>query len=224
MELRSWMQERFGGTGQTLLSDEVYSDKEIRKDITKLEHKLKKLENEMDDHSRKYKKLLQEGSDVGELKRKKYAQKAKFEKKKYAIKKKKYRANSVKLGTILSIQGMRDIMEVQNEDDIGIDDAMQDADAQEIQGQIMERMASFGIEMEDMQEIQEALDIPIMDDELDMDVGEEEEIMENLAASEMSEDEVDVEMEAQVSVGGEDVDMGDMEVDLDDIEDDDLGI
>jgi len=115
-------------------------------------------------------------------------------------------------------------MEVQNEDDIGIDDAMQDADAQEIQGQIMERMATFGIEMEDMQEIQEALDIPIMDDELDMDVGEEEEIMENLAASEMSEEEVDVEMEAQVSVGGEDIDVEDMEVDIDDIEDEELGI
>ena len=227
MQLRNWLQERFGGTGQTLLDDDVYGDKEIRKDITKLEHKLKKLENEMDNHGRKYKKLLKEGSDVGQLKRKKYAQKAKFEKKKYAIKKKKYRANSVKLGTILSIQGMRDIMELQNEENIGIDDAMEDADAQEIQGEIMERMATFGIEMEDMKEIQEAMDIPIMDDELEMDVGEEEQIMEDLAASEISEEQVDVEMEAEVSVGGDDMEIDDIdmdEVDLDDIDDQDMGI
>lgn len=222
MELRNWLQERFGGTGKTLLDDDVYSDKEIRKDITKLEHKLKKLEKEMDSHSRKYKKLLQEGAEVGELKRKKYAQKAKFEKKKYAIKKKKYRANSVKLGTILSIQGMRDIMEIQDQEEIGIDDAMHDADAQEIQSEIMERMAAFGIEMEDMQEIQEALDIPIMEQELDMDVGEEERKMEELAASEISEEQVDMEMEAEVSLGDDEMDLD--EVDLDEIEEQELGM
>jgi hypothetical protein len=222
MELRNWLQERFGGTGKTLLDDDVYSDKEIRKDITKLEHKLKKLEKEMDSHGRKYKKLLKEGAEVGELKRKKYAQKAKFEKKKYAIKKKKYRANSVKLGTILSIQGMRDIMEIQDQEEIGIDDAMHDADAQEIQSEIMERMAAFGIEMEDMQEIQEALDIPIMEQELDMDVGEEERKMEELAASEISEEQVDIEMEAEVSISDDEMDLD--EVDLDEIEEQELGM
>jgi len=222
MELRSWLQDRYGGTGESLLDESVYSDKDLRMDISKLEHKLKKLEKEMDNHSQKYKKLLQEGANVGELKRKKYAQKAKFEKKKYAIKKKKYRASSVKLGTILSIQGMRDIMEVQDEEGIVLDDAISDVDAQEIQGEIMERMAAFGIEMEDMQEIQEALDIPIMDDEMNMDVGEEEAIMQDLAASEISEEEVDVEMESDSSLtdgtGIDDgMDLDDVEVDLDDI-------
>ncbi len=42
MELRNWVQDRFGGTGQTLLDEDVYSHTDIRKDITKLEHKLKK--------------------------------------------------------------------------------------------------------------------------------------------------------------------------------------
>jgi len=223
MELRDWIHERFGGAGKTLLDEEVYSDTEIRKDITKLEHKLKKLEGEMDDHSRKYRKLLKEGAQVGDLKRKKYAQKAKFEKKKYAIKKKKYRATSVKLGTILSIKGMRDIMDIQDEPDIGIDEAMRDADAQEIQNEIMERMATFGIEMEDMQEIQEALDIPIMEDQLEMDVGEEEQIMEDLAASEISAEQVDVEMEAEAEVSlGDEMDFD--EVDLNEIDDEEVGI
>ena len=200
MELRNWVQERFGGTGDSLLDESVYSDTELRKDISKLEHRSKKLEQEMDKHRRKYKKLLEEGAQQGELKRKKYAQKAKFEKKKYAIKKKKYRANNVKLGTVLSIQGMRDVMAIHEEEDIAIDEAMSDADAQEIQSEIMDRMAAFGLEMEDMQEIQEALDIPMMEDNLEMDVGEEEQLMEEIAASEVSADQVDIEAEAAVSV------------------------
>jgi hypothetical protein len=200
MELRNWVQDRFGGTDETLLDESVYSDTDLRKDISKLEHRAKKLEKEMDKHHRKYRKLLEEGAQHSELKRKKYAQKAKFEKKKYAIKKKKYRANSVKLGTILSIQGMREIVDLHDQEDIAIDDAMEDADAQELQSEIMERMAAFGVEMEDMQQIQEALDIPIMEDEMDMDVSEEEEVMEELAASEMSADEVDIEAEASAKV------------------------
>ncbi|OVE82830.1 hypothetical protein [Natronolimnobius baerhuensis] len=218
MELRNWVQDRFGGTGQTLLDEDVYSHTDIRKDITKLEHKLKKLENEMDQHSRTYKKLLKEGAEVSDLKRKKYAQKAKFEKKKYAIKKKKYRANSVKLGTILSIQGMREIMEVQNEDDIALDNAMDDADAQEIQSEIMERMAAFGIEMEDMEEIQEALDIPIMEDDIAMDVSEEEQLMQEMAASEISEEQVDIEMEAEVSADTSDDAAIEDDLDLEEVE------
>jgi len=215
MELRNWVNERFGGSGETLLDEDVYSDKELRKDISKLEHRSKKLEQEMDKHRRKYRKLLEEGADAGELQRKKFAQKAKFEKKKYAIKKKKYRANNVKLGTVLSIQGMRDIMDLHDSEDIALDDAMQDADAQEIQSEIMERMAAFGIELEDMQEIQDALDIPMMEESVEMDVGEEEQIMEELAASEMSAQQVDIEAESELGVE-EDVSIeGGIEDDLD---------
>ncbi|MFB6151295.1 MAG: hypothetical protein ABEJ40_05760 [Haloarculaceae archaeon] len=218
MELRNWVQERFNGTGESLLEESVYSDTELRKDISKLEHRSKKLEQEMDKHRRKYRKLLQEGAQEGELQRKKYAQKAKFEKKKYAIKKKKYRANNVKLGTVLSIQGMRDIMDLHDDEDIAIDEAMSDANAQEIQSEIMERMASFGIEMEDMQEIQDALDVPIMDDQLEMEVGEEEEVMEQIATSEMSAEEVDIEAESEVSIEegidiDDDIDTGEVSID-----------
>jgi hypothetical protein len=199
MELRNWVQERFGGTGDNLLDESVYSNKELRKDISKLEHRGKKLEQEMDKHRRKYKELLQEGANHGELKRKKYAQKAKFEKKKYAIKKKKYRANSVKLGTVLSVQGMRDIMDLHEEEDITLEQVMDDADAQEIQSEIMERMAQFGVEMEDLQEIQDALDIPMMEDELEMNTGEEEQVMEQIAAQEVSAEQVDIEAESAVA-------------------------
>jgi len=215
VEIRGWLSERTGGTGENLLDESKYSDKEMRKDISKLEHRSKKLEKEMDKHRQKYKKLLKEGADHGPMKRKKYAQKAKFEKKKYAIKKKKFRATSVKLGTVLSIQGMREVMDLHEEEDIAIDEAMEDADAQEIQSEIMERMAAFGVEMEDMQEIQEALDIPMMEDNLQMDVSEEEQVMEEMAASNMSAEEVDIEAEANIDAGvGDDMDV-DIEDDID---------
>jgi|GEM_PF-1871868 len=224
MELRNWVRERYNGTGESLLDESVYSDKELRKDISKLEHSSKKLEQEMDKHRRKYRKLLEEGAQSSDLERKKFAQKAKFEKKKYAIKKKKFRSNNVKLGTALSIQGMREVMDLHDSEDIALDEAMSDADAQEIQSEIMERMAAFGIEMEDMQEIQDALDIPMMDDNLDMDVSEEEQVMEEIAASGMSANQVDIEAESQTTVE-ESVDIeADIEddIDMDEVSVDDI--
>jgi hypothetical protein len=224
MELRNWVSEQFGGTGENLLDESVYSETELRKDISKLEHRGKKLEKEMEEHRQKYERLLEEGAQQDQLARKKYAQKAKFEKKKYAIKKKKYRANSVKLGTVLSIQGMRDIVALHDDEDITLEKVMEDTDAQEIQSEVMERMAAFGVEMEDLQEIQDALDIPIMDDELDMDVGEEEQIMEQLAASEVSTEQIDIEAETNVDVGERidiDQDIED-EIDMEEVSLDDI--
>jgi hypothetical protein len=218
MELRDWVQNRFGGTGETLLDESMYSNKELRKDVMKLEHALKKLENEMDKHGRKYKQILKEGSDASELERKKFAQKAKFEKKKYAVKKKKHRARSIKLGTLLSIQGMREIVEMQdnqNSQDLAIDDVLEDADAQEVQGEIMDQMASFNLEMEDLQEIQGALDVPIMDQELEMDHSEEEQIMSDMAASDISNEEVDIDSDLEAESEGIDIESGSLDEEID---------
>lgn len=211
-QLRDWVKERFGGTGQTLLDESVYGDQELRTDLRKLEINLEKLENDMDKHGRRYKRLLQEGANASELERKKFAQKAKFEKKKYAIKKKKYRADSVKYGTLLSIQGMREIADLHDDEVLEFDTVLEDADAQAIQHEIVERMAMFGVEMEDLQEIQQALDIPIMDDELELDVGEEEEIMRQLEREEISTDEVDIAAEPDLGEPS-DIDVSDVEID-----------
>jgi hypothetical protein len=216
MELRNWVQTKFGGTdGNALLDESQYGSTALRKDITKLEHSLKQQEKEMDEHHRKYKELLKEGANASELERKKYAQKAKFEKKKYSIKKKKYRASSIKYGTLLSVQGMREIMDLQDTEDLAIDEQLDDADVSELQGQIMERMAAFGVEMEDMQEIQDALDVPLMDDDLATDTSEEEEIMEQMAASDISAEQVDIDAETDVDLGDtdleEDLDVGEID-------------
>lgn len=224
MQLRDWVHDRFGGTGENLLDESVYATEELRKDIAKLEHRMGKLEDEMDDHGETYKRILQQGAQASELERKKYATKAKFEKKKYTVKKKRYRASSVKLGTLLSIQGAREIVAMQDAEnsDLAFDDVMESADAQALQADIMEQMAAFGVEMEDIEEIQNALDIPIMDSSFGQETSEEEELMASMAASEVSEEQIDIEEEVDVET--DDIDVADDEFDdLDGIEDE-LGV
>ena len=218
MELRDWVQDRFGAADETLLQESVYSTRELRKDKAKLEQILKQLENDMQTHGKKYKQLLQKGAEADDMSRSQYAQKAKFEKKKYEIKKKKHKANTIKLGTIISIEGMREILEMQDGEDMKIDDLMSnDINAQEVQSQIMDQMAEFGLELEDMQQIQDALDVPIMDDDLETGASEEMELMEEMAAGDLAEEHIDV--EAELDDSADDVEIGSM-----DIEDDGLNI
>jgi len=218
MELRDWVQDRFGAADETLLQESVYSTRELRKDKAKLEQNLKQLENDMQTHGKKYKQLLQKGAEADDMSRSQYAQKAKFEKKKYEIKKKKHKANTIKLGTIISIEGMREILEMQDGEDMKIDDLMSnDINAQEVQSQIMDQMAEFGLELEDMQQIQDALDVPIMDDDLETGASEEMELMEEMAAGDLAEEHIDV--EAELDDSADDVEIGSM-----DIEDDGLNI
>lgn len=218
MELRDWVQDRFGAADETLLQESVYSTRELRKDKAKLEQNLKQLENDMQAHGKKYKQLLQKGAEADDMSRSQYAQKAKFEKKKYEIKKKKHKASTIKLGTIISIEGMREILEMQEGENMKLDDLMSDdINAQEVQSQIMDQMAEFGLELEDMQQIQDALDVPIMSDDLETGASEEMELMAEMAAGDISEEQVDV--ESNIDDLEEDVDLGKI-----DIEDDGLNI
>ncbi|RJX44433.1 hypothetical protein DM826_02105 [Halonotius aquaticus] len=210
MELRNWVQDRFGTADtESLLDESVYSQKELRKDKTKLEQSMKQVEKEMEKHQRKYEKLMQKGAEADEMKRKQYAQKAKFEKKKYTIKKQKHKQKSVKLGTIISIEGMREVMDMQsNEADITLTTVLNDEmNAQELQGQVMEQMAEFGLEMEDMKEVQEALDVEILDQELQTEEPEELELMEEMAAGEMSSEQIDIEEEVNGDTETDDIDI-----------------
>ena len=207
MELRNWVQDRFGTTDtESLLYESVYSRNELRKDKSRLEHKLNETEDEMDEHHEKYQQLLEEGADKSDIKRKQYAQKAKFEKKKYKIKKKRYKANSIKLGTIISIEGMREIMDMQDEEDITLVNLLGDeVNARELQGEIMDQMAQFGLEIEDMQKVQDALDVQILDEDLEEGASEELELMREMEAGEVSREQVDV--EDKVDVDADDVDV-----------------
>ena len=210
MELRGWVQDRFGTADtESLLDESVYSRQELRKDKTKLEQSMKQTEKEMEKHQKRYEKLMQKGAEADDMKRKQYAQKAKFEKKKYTIKKQKHKQKSVKLGTIISIEGMREVMAMQsNEDDIRLSQLLNDEmNAQELQGQVMEQMAEFGLEIEDMKEVQDALDVEILDQELQTEEPEELEIMEEMAAGDMSSEQLDIEEEVNGDTETDDFDI-----------------
>jgi hypothetical protein len=213
MELRDWVQERFGtADASTLLDEEVYSTKDLRKDKAKLEQNLRQIEKERDKHKQRYEKLLQKGAEADDVKQQQLAQKAKFEKKKYKIKKKKHKAQSVKMGTIISIEGMREVMSMHDEENYVIDDLFNDEmNAQELQSEIMDQMAEFGLEMEDMQQVQEALDIEVLDSELETEASEEMELMQKMQAEEISREEVDI--EKSVEVEEEEIDVGSVELD-----------
>jgi hypothetical protein len=212
MELRDWVQDRFGtADAESLLDEGLYSTKDLRKDKAKLEQNLRQIEKERDKHRQQYEELLEKGADADEMKRKQYAQKAKFAKKKYKIKKKKHKANSVKLGTIISIEGMREVMSMHNEENYKIDDVFDDdLNVGELQNEIMDQMAEFGLEMEDMQEVQDALDVEILDQDLDTAASEEVELMEEMRAGEISREEVDI--EETVEDDSEDVDIGSVDI------------
>ena len=222
MELRDWVQERFGtADAETLLDEGVYSSTALRKDKAKLEQSLKQLENDMEGHQKQYQSLLQKGAEADEMRRRQYAQKAKFEKKKYEIKKKKHKASSIKLGTIISIEGMRDVMAMHEGEQYEIDTLFDDdLNVQELQGQVMDQMAQFGLEIEDMQQVQEALDIEIIDSDLETGASEEMEIMEEMAAGDISDEQLDI--EEDVEVQPDDVEVG-MDIE-DDFDESELGI
>jgi hypothetical protein len=213
MELRDWVQERFGtADASTLLDEGVYSTKDLRKDKAKLEQNLRQIEKERDKHKQRYENLLQKGAEADEVKQQQLAQKAKFEKKKYKIKKKKHKAQSVKMGTIISIEGMREVMSMHDEENYVIDDLFDDEmNAQELQSEIMDQMAEFGLEMEDMQQVQDALDIEVLDSELETEASEEMELMQKMQAEEISREEVDI--EESVEVEQDEVDVGGVELD-----------
>ena len=193
MSVTDWITDRFGSDSTaTLLDESVYSDRELRKDKAKLEQGLRQTEQKLEKHNQQYQKLLREGAEADEMRRRLYAKKAKLEKKKYEMKKREYKADSVKLGTVISVEGMRDVLDTADSD-INLSEHIRDANTSQLQGQIMDQMAEFGLEIEDMQQVEEALDVPILDDDLEDGASEELEMMEQMAAGSVSDEQVDIE-------------------------------
>jgi hypothetical protein len=116
------------------------------------------------------------------------------------------------MGTIISIEGMREVMSMHDEENYVIDDLFDDEmNAQELQGEIMDQMAEFGLEMEDMQQVQDALDIEVLDSDLETEASEELEMMQKMQAEEISREEVDI--EESVEVDEEEIDVGAVDLD-----------
>jgi hypothetical protein len=212
---RNWIQDKIGtNETQTLLEEEVYPKEELRRDKQNLQLNLKKTAKEQQQHEKKYNKLLKAGMKAdSESQKKQYAQKAKLEKKKYKAKKRVHKADSIKLGTVITIEGMREVLEIQQGDEYELEAALEEVDTQELESQIIGQMADFGLELEDMKQVQEALDIEVLDDDLENDVSEELEMMQEMEADELSDEQIDLDADAD-----EDADV-DLDVDIDDDED-----
>lgn len=201
MDLTGWVSDRFGSTDTgTLLDESVYSSKALRKDKHKLERKLSNLEDTMEEHETRYKHFLHKGADADDIKKSQLAQKARFERKKYEISKKQYKQVSIKMGTVISIEGMREITSMQNQQQYNIDQHIDaEIDTAELQAELMDQMAEFGLEVEDMQAVQEALDVEILDDSLEMEATEEVELMEQMAADNISSDQINLDADTDAA-------------------------
>jgi hypothetical protein len=201
MQVREQIKETLGiaDTG-TLLDDDVYSDKQLKKDKIRLERQRKQLDEELNEYAAEYKRLIKEGAEASEHQRAQLAQQAKIAKKKYKIKKQEYQKNSIVMATVVTVEGARELQEMHSGDTTNLEELIHDRDvnAQQVQENIMDEMVQFGLDMEVMQDVQKSLDIDIIGPDMAADTTEEEELMEEMAAGDLSDQEIDVESEIEV--------------------------
>ncbi|WP_136686782.1 hypothetical protein [Halorhabdus amylolytica] len=221
MQVRDWVQDYFGESANSLLDEGVYSDEDLRRDKIKLRKQRNRIEEEMNQYSSEYKELLQKGAQANELKRETYAKKAQIAKKKYKLKKKQYQKNSVILGTVVSVEGARELQDMHDGDSTEIESLIseRDIDVESVQEDMMNQMVEFDLDMELMQEVQDGLDIDIMTSDIGTEDSEEMEMMEEMAAGKITEEEIEV--EETVETGSvEDVTLEDdlEEIDIEDEE------
>ena len=220
MQVRDWVQDYFGESANSLLDEGVYSDEDLRRDKIKLRKQRNRIEEEMSQYSEEYKELLQKGAQANELKRETYAKKAQIAKKKYKLKKKQYQKNSVILGTVVSVEGARELQDMHDGDATEIESLIseRDIDVESVQEDMMNQMVEFDLDMELMQEVQDGLDIDIMTTDIGTEDSEEMDIMEEMAAGEISEEEIDVEetveTDATEDVSLDEVDIEDEEIEI----------
>lgn len=221
MQVRNSIKEFFGESGKTLLDESVYSDNDLRRDKIKLRKQRKRIESEMTQYAEEYKKLLQKGANANELQRETFAKKAQIAKKKYKIQKKQYQKNSVVLGTIVSIEGARELQDMHDGDTTEIESIVRDEEVnvESVQEDMMNQMIEFDLDMEIMQEVQQGLDVDIMTTEFRTEESEELEMMEEMAAGSLEEEEIDVDEAIEAEESVEDVslddDLAEIEIDED---------
>lgn len=208
MQVREQIKDTLGIADKgTLLDEDVYGDKQIKKDKIRLERQRKQLDKQMNEYATEYKQLIQKGAKASEHQRPQLAQQAKIAKKKYKIKKQEYQKNSVVMATVVTVEGARELQKMHSEDTTEIETLIHESNvnAEKVQENMMDDMVQFELDMEVMQEVQESLDIDIMGTDMSQGATKEEEMMEEAAAGELSDEEIDVEneveAEADVSIG-----------------------
>lgn len=197
MDVSGWLQDKFGSVDtQTLLNESLYSSEELEQDKYKLESELSELESSFETHETRYKYFLDKGVKVSDYKQEQFAQKARIEKKKYKAKKKQYKQISIKLGTVIAIEGVREISSLHSEDEYHIDDHLENGiDTTALQHELMDQMTDVGLNVEDMKAVQNALDLEIIDDPVEFEAVEEKEIIQQMEQENLSSEEISIEDE-----------------------------
>lgn len=207
MEVRSWVKSKFGRADQTLLSTEVYPEKELRRDKIKLERQRNRIEEEMEEHRKEYKRLIKEAAGEDEMRKQVLIKKAENHQKQFKLKEKKYQKTSMKYGTILSIEGARELLEEQENMgvDLTIDDVMdEDLEVEEFEAKMEEKMVGFDMEVDLMERIQGSLDFNFTSSDMSLDTDSDAaQAVEELEKDQLSEEEIDIEEDAGVSVSAE---------------------
>lgn len=198
MEFRNWITETFGST-DTLLDENVYSAEDIREDKIRLKKRRKQLNKDMGQLRREYRDLLEEGAEASEAERPQYAQRARMKKKQFQVKQQKFQKNSVQMATIVTIEGARKLVNMSDEENLNLPD-MNEVDYGEVQQEMRDEVVDWEIDMEIMGEVQDILDVDIIGTDMDLNGGEEEEIIEDIAAGKTDKEHVDIEDEEEDEV------------------------
>jgi hypothetical protein len=176
MQVRNWIESAFGEEKMnSLLDEEVYSEKEIKKDQMRLKKKRKDLSTEISEANSEYQKLVKKAAEASEAEQVPYVKRAKLAKKKYQLKNRQYQKNSALMATLVSVKGARELQGMTQEPDTQLEKLLNDdaLDTSNIEDDMFDEMMQFGITMETMQEVQGAMDFEVMDPDVDTETDDE---------------------------------------------------
>jgi hypothetical protein len=156
--VEDWLAEWFGTTEESLLQPEAYPDEDLRKDRIALERKLAELEAELEEHREGYRELLRTGADADDAEKRQLAERAKQEKKKFALKQQQLEKVETQLATVLAVEAVRELLHEDETSDLVLESAVdEELDPGAFQSRLAERAAEFGVDRETMDAVQEHL-------------------------------------------------------------------
>ncbi|EMA31493.1 hypothetical protein [Haloarcula japonica] len=182
---------------ESLFDPEFYSDRELREDKIRISQERTRLEKELEKYENKYKRLLDQGAGANDIEREEFAQKAKLTKRRYEIIEKRYRKQGVILATLITIEGIRELLERHDKNESNIANIVADAetDVGALRETLQEQMAQHHLDVETMQEVQRSIDIDVLPSESTLSATDEAALMDSVAAGHIDAESVDIDQD-----------------------------
>lgn len=195
---------------ESLLDSEFYTDRELREDKLRVRRKRNRLEKQLEKYDKKYNRLLNQGVDASVIEQKNLARKAKVIKQRYEIIEKRYRKQGVILAILITIEGIRELFDRQDEGMSNIANIVTDAetDVDALRETFQDQMVQHHLDVETMQKVHRSLDIDVLS-ESTLSMTDEEELMDNAAAGAIDAESVDISQD----IGEMDLGIGEIELD-----------